>query len=161
MSSIREGKPSVLGDFHVVVTRDFFTSTAFRMNTVNTMTFILLLGQQDPLNFVSGQPIALDMVLRNYNRSEFHHLYPRAFLTATGVPAAEQGVLANFCFLSKADNTTLGGVAPSVYRSKMADDTDQILQRALCPPSLFDDDFPQFLIERGALLEAAAEAVMV
>lgn len=114
MGLLRDGRPNALGDFAAVVTRDFFATTAFRMNTVNTMTFILLLANQGPLDFVSGQPISLDTVLRRYNRNEFHHMYPRAFLTAQDVLANEQGVLANFCFLSKADNTTLGGGALGV-----------------------------------------------
>ncbi len=130
------------------------------MNTVNTTTFILLLAQQDPLNFVSGQPVPLSTVLRDYNRSEFHHMYPRAFLTKAGAPVAQQGVLANFCFLSKADNTTLGGVAPSAYKARMPAAVDGILRRALCPESLFSDDYGRFLAERGQILERAALAVL-
>lgn len=160
VSLLKEGRPNTLGDFPVVVRPDFFTSTEFRMNTVNTTTFILLLAQQGPLNFVSGQPVALAKVLREYNRSEFHHLYPRAFLTRVGVPVNQHSVLANFCFLSKADNATLGGDAPSVYRERMPAVVDEILGRALCPPSLFSNDYQQFLAERGELLKRAAEALM-
>jgi len=159
-SLLRRERPNALGDFPVVVTRDFFTSSAFRINTVNTTTFILLLAQHDPLNLVSGQPVALASVLRDYNRSEFHHLYPRAYLTSSGVPVAQQGVLANFCFLSKVDNTTLGGVAPSAYRARMSNAVDEVLRRALCPPSIFGDDYGRFLADRGELLERAAAAVM-
>jgi len=130
------------------------------MNTVNTTTFILLLAQHGPLNFVSGQPVPLARVLRDYNRSEFHHLYPRAFLGRAGIPLAQHGVLANFCFLSKADNTTLGGVAPSAYRARMPAAVDDVLRGALCPQSLFADDYPRFVADRGALLERAAAAVM-
>lgn len=160
MSLLRQERPNTLGDFAVVVTRDFFTSTAFRMKAVNTATFVLLLAQQDPLSFVSGQPITLDTVLRTYNRSEFHHLYPRAFLTGADVPVAQQSVLANFCFLSKADNVSLGGVAPSAYRARMPENSDEILRRCLCPISLFADDYDQFLAERGEMLERVAQEVI-
>ncbi len=160
ISLVRDQRPNTLGDFPVEIQENFFTSTSFRMNTVNTMTFILLLAQQSPLNFISGQPIALDSVLRSYNRSEFHHLYPRAFLTNENIPSREQSVLANFCFLSKADNIALGGPAPSVYVQGMAPEHEEILQRALCPPSLFDDDYERFLLERGEILERAAQALM-
>jgi hypothetical protein len=54
VSLLRQGRPNALGDFAVVVTRDFFKTSAFRLNTVNTTTFILLLAQQDPLNLSRG-----------------------------------------------------------------------------------------------------------
>ena len=132
MQALKTGRPNTLGDFSVLITSEFFKSTSFRLNSVNTKTFVLMLAQKDPLSFVSGQPVSLAEVLREYNRSEFHHLYPRAFLTDQQVPANDQSPLANFCFLSQADNVQLGGVAPSVYRARMPNDIADILDRALC-----------------------------
>ncbi len=156
MTLLKSNRPNTLGDFPVLVTREFFVQNAFRVNTVNTTTFVLMLAQRGPLNFVSGQPVALANVLRDYNRSEFHHLFPRAFLTSRGVQPAQHGPLANFAFLSKADNVALGGLAPSVYRDRMPQQVDEILEAALCPPSLFDDDYLTFLHDRGLLLEVFA-----
>lgn len=158
--ALKEGRPSALGDFPVLVGADFFTNNEFRVNSVNTKTFVLMLAQANPLNFVSGQPVPLADVLQNYNRSEFHHLYPRSYLTAQGVQASDQGPLANFCFLSKADNTTLGGVAPSAYRVRMADPVEPILASAACPPSLFDDDYVVFMHDRAAMLENMASRLI-
>jgi len=160
VAQLRDGKKSALGDFTVELPTDFFRVNTFRINTVNAKSLILMLAQQKPLNFVSGQPVALDRVLREYNRSEFHHLYPRSYLTGAGVSAKDQGFLANFAFLSKADNTELGGDAPRVYRSKMANNQDEILARALCPSSLFDDDYSKFVAERAEILAAEAERLM-
>lgn len=160
MSSLKTGRPNTLGDFPVLVTADFFLQNAFRVNTVNTITFVLMLAQKRPLNFVSGQPVALADVLRDYNRSEFHHLFPRAFLTSREVPAGQHGPLANFAFLSKADNVVLGGGAPSSYRTRMPAQVDNILAAALCPPNLFDDDYAAFLRDRGQLLEVFANELI-
>lgn len=157
---LKANRPNTLGDFPVLVTGEFFVQNAFRVNTVNTTTFVLMLAQRAPLNFVSGQPVALADVLRDYNRSEFHHLFPRAFLTACGVPPAQHGPLANFAFLSKTDNTALGGVAPSAYRARMPQQLDNILEAALCPPSLFGDDFQTFLRDRCLRLEAFANQLI-
>jgi hypothetical protein len=156
MAALRDGRATTIGDFPVLVTAESFLSSSFRINSVNTKTFVLMLAQKQPLSFVSGQPASLARVLREYNRSEFHHIYPRAYLTARDVPVAKQGPLANFCFLSKADNTTLGGEAPSVYRAQMPADIVEILERALCPASLLADDYEGFLTERAALLEEFA-----
>ena len=153
MAALREGQPTTIGDFPVLVTAESFIGSSFRTNTVNTKTFVLMLAQRQPLSFVSGQPISLASVLRDYNRSEFHHLFPRAYLTANAVPASKQGPLANFCFLSKADNTVLGGEAPSAYRNRMSENVDSILERSLCPAGIFDDDYDTFLSERANLLQ--------
>jgi hypothetical protein len=160
MEALKNNRPNTLGDFPVLVTHEFFTSTSFRINSVNTKTFVLMLAQTGPLSFVSGQPVSLAQVLREYNRSEFHHLYPRAFLSAQGVAANDQGPIANFCFLSKTDNMTLGGVAPSIYRERMPDDIDDVLDRAPCPTSLFNDNYSQFLSDRALILEQFANQLV-
>ncbi|MDZ4347828.1 MAG: hypothetical protein U1E51_35925, partial [Candidatus Binatia bacterium] len=160
MNALKDDRPNALGDFSVVVTRDYFSSNAFRINSVNTKTFVLLLAQCGPLNFVSGQPVSLGRVLREYNRSEFHHLFPRSYLGAEHGADADPNVLANFAFLSKVDNNTLGGGPPSSYRGKMPANIDEVLRAALCPDLLFADDYNKFLEARSQQLEKAAESLM-
>lgn len=157
---LKANRPNTLGDFAVLVNRDFFTQNVFRVNTVNSTTFVLMLAQKGPLSFISGQPVALNEVLRDYNRSEFHHLFPKAFLTTRGVPTEQQAPLANFAFLSKADNVALGGGAPSVYRERMPDEIDDILDAALCPPSLFADNYLTFINDRAQRLEEFANQLI-
>ncbi|MBK7782546.1 MAG: DUF262 domain-containing protein [Ardenticatenia bacterium] len=156
MNLLKQDRPNNLGDFATPVSQEFFTTNAFRVNSVNTTTFILMLAQQNPRSFVSGQPVAISEVLRTYNRSEFHHLFPRAYLTLHRVTPADQSQLVNFGFLSKADNTILGGAAPSEYLSHMPADVAPILAAALCPESLFSDDYELFRSERAVMLEHAA-----
>jgi hypothetical protein len=61
---------------------------------------------------------------------------------------------------SAQDNKDLGGVAPSKYRSKIpARRRAEILRRALCPPSLFSDDYERFKDDRAALLVEVAKAL--
>lgn len=92
-----------------------------------------------------------------YNRNEFHHCYPRKYLKSQGRETAEINSVANFVFMSSADNKTLGGVAPSEYRSKMSSDAERrILAQALCPSELFDDDYDAFLAARTGILLSAA-----
>lgn len=153
MVALKEGRASTLGEFPVLVTEEFFLTSTFRINSVNTKTFVLFLAQFDPLTFISGAPVSLAEVLRRYNRSEFHHLFPRAFLTMKGYDTRQQNPLANFCFLSKADNMKLGGEVPSEYREKMEGNIDSILDHALCPKTLFEDNYDEFLGERSRLLE--------
>lgn len=148
-----------LGSFPVNLTEEFFTDNVFGMGNVNTKTFILMLAQMHPRSFVSGVTLDLSEKLRSSNRTEFHHLMPRSFLKATGQNARSDSALANFAFLSRADNRQLGGVAPSVYRSKMALNWEEIAAAAVCPKSLFADDYGVFLNERAKMLLALAASL--
>ena len=81
---------------------------------------------------------------------------PRSFLKSSGQTETNDSVLANFAFLSRADNRQLGGVAPSAYRGKMAANLEEILTAAVCPDSLFDDNYSKFVVERAQLLSEEA-----
>ncbi|MBW4715760.1 DUF262 domain-containing protein [Saccharothrix obliqua] len=160
-AKLRRGERSALADVVAEVDSGFFTEQTFNVATVHTKVFVLLIAQSGPLSFVSGTPISLGTVLQAYNRNEFHHLYPKKFLRDQGRATHEIGMLANFVFMSSADNKTLGGVAPSVYRSRMdSAATPKIIERTLCPASLFDDDFDIFVAERASVLVDAAKKLM-
>jgi hypothetical protein len=156
IAALKNRLNSKLADVVAAVGTEFFRDNVFKINTVSTKTFVLLLAQRNPLSFVTGAPITLRESLKEYNRNEFHHLFPRAFLRTTQQTAYDNSCLANFCFLSKTDNNRLGGNPPSVYRQFMPDNVDPILERALCPLSLFSDDFQLFVDERAAMLAAEA-----
>lgn len=164
IKKLRDEQDSRLDIFQAAVGADFFTENSFRIDTVNTKTFVLALANRGPLTFVSGGPIDLEKVLRDYNRNEFHHLYPRAYVrelqNGPDPPKNDMNCLANFCFMSRADNETLGGSAPSVYKAKMPVDPgllNDVLDRALCPYSLFDDNFDNFILARAQRLAEEAK----
>lgn len=91
---------------------EFFTKNKFRIGSVDSQSFILLLAQKRPLSFISGSPISLEEALRDCNRNEFHHIYPRAYLRDNLIKDYDFDCLANICFLSRAENKELGGVSP-------------------------------------------------
>jgi hypothetical protein len=152
MEKLRDMVPSNLGSIPVNLTEEFFTDNVFGMGNVNTKSFILMLAQAQPKSFISGVPLDLSEKLRSSNRTEFHHLMPRSFLKTSSQNAKSDSALANFAFLSRADNRQLGGVAPSVYRGKMAPNWEEITAAAICPTSLFADDYSVFLNERAKML---------
>src|SRR5262249_10982886 len=94
MVRLKTGQPTTLDNIHVTVTKEFFLSS-FRVGAAATKTFVLLLANNGPRSLVSGKNIDLDKVLQRYNRSEFHHIYPRAFLRELGVPDTTINVLGN------------------------------------------------------------------
>lgn len=161
IQKVKQKQPSTLGNFTVTVDSNLFKVNRFRISTVITKTFVLMLAQKSPLSFISGSPITLRDALRDYNRNEFHHLYPRAFLRASNQTAYDDSCIANFCFLSKSDNNQIGGNAPSVYSNIMPQVfIDEILERAICPETLLDDDFKKFIDDRSEMLALEANKLV-
>jgi hypothetical protein len=150
---LRASGTSALADIPTSLDAEWFVDNRFSISAVNTKTFILLLAQADPLTFVSGSAVDLGNVLQTYNRNEFHHLFPRAFLAAHGRQSDDINRLANFAIINSVDNKTLGGAAPSVYRAKMSPARmPAILERAVCPEVLFTDDYAAFIDVRAEML---------
>jgi hypothetical protein len=161
MTALRTKGTSSIDSFSASVSEDYFLEQSFTIGTVHTKTLILLLANKSPKSFISGAPVDLGPVLQAYNREEFHHLMPRSFLKTAGRTTAEINRLANFAIISADDNKQLGGVAPSIYKSKMpAPSIDGILEAALCPHSLFDDDYDAFIRARAKALTDNALALM-
>jgi hypothetical protein len=156
MHELRENGDSDIGDFQPNVGTQFFKWNDFGITSVNTKTFILMLAQNNPLSFQSGAPIDLHNKLKEANRTEFHHLMPRSFVKKSGQRETLVSSLANFAFLSRADNRFLGGEPPSVYRKKMPANLGDILERSFVPNSLFEDDLVKFIEERAAILTQEA-----
>ncbi len=160
MKQLRLKASTALDQISASVDADFFTEQTFTIGTVHTKTLILLLANARPLSFISGARVDLGPVLQGYNREEFHHLMPRSFLKGSKT-TSEVNRLANFAIISAIDNKILGGVAPSLYKSKMpAASIDRILAAAHCPHSLFDDDFDSFLEARALRLRDYSRSLM-
>lgn len=157
IEKLKRGERSGLAELPLTIDETFFSRQVFNLRTVNSRTFILMLAQKRPLSFVSGREVSLADVLQHYNRREFHHLFPRAYLQERGYDHSAINALANFVFMTSFENKVLGGVAPSVYRERMAKkELPEVLERGVCPPTLFKDDFDSFVEERSERLAKLA-----
>lgn len=152
IKKLKDGQASNLENLSPQINSETFKAEKFIMNSVMTKTFILMLSTNSPINFINGSPIDLAAKLRDCNRKEFHHLMPRAFLRSSEQNQYSENCLANFCFISRADNRQLGGDKPSIYRSKMTGNVETIIQSHICPNALFDDNYEQFINNRTELL---------
>lgn len=153
MLKLKSNQPSNLAAIPVNINEDFFIKNIFSMGTVNTKTFILMLAQNKPKSFVTGSPITLSSVLKEYNRNEFHHIYPKAFLKGEADLNYSDSCFANFCFMSRVDNKTLGGVAPSIYKGNMPSNPKTILDSAFIEEGvLFADNYNEFVEYRTNVL---------
>jgi hypothetical protein len=166
MRRLRNGKEHSLGTFPADVEVRYFLENSFRMNSARTATFVNMLAQFRPRSFISGNYVNLENVLQAYNKAEFHHVMPKAYLERAYPQAnsAAANCLANFCFLSRTDNSKIRAKAPSAYRALMPDNNRtvaEILETALIDPAaLFSDDFPTFITSRVNRLVHEARKLM-
>ena len=159
---LKNGQPSTLDHIETTVNEEYFRNS-FRVGAAATKTFVLLLANNEPRSLLSGKAVDLDKVLQRYNRSEFHHIYPRAFLREIGIPDEHINVLGNFCFLSAAENKSVGRKRPSVYVKELVGDDkgrDEALASAFCRGSEFNDDYSAFLKERCDRLAQFARSLI-
>ncbi|MBD1937728.1 DUF262 domain-containing protein [Microcoleus sp. FACHB-68] len=156
VQNLKAGKPHKLENFDVSLETSFFLKNSFRMSTVATKTFILLLAQGKPLNFISGTSISLEKVLSQGNRNEFHHIFPKDYLEKLNRYKDEQiNCLANFSLLARADNNKIKNKPPSQYRTLMPADSQtfqKIIATHFCHTNAFTDDYDSFLKLRAELL---------
>ncbi len=160
MKSLKNGTMSYVDSMDIDIPSEFFKKNVFRTTTANTKTFVLMLSNNSPRSFVSSKAIDLESVLQAYNRSEFHHIYPKASFRSE---ADDQvNILANFCFISAAENKKIGKKLPSVYLDELIpiDGREALLSSAFCHASDFDDDFAGFIDRRNARLLQHAQKLI-
>ena len=89
-------------------------------------------------------------------------MMPKDFLKTSEQRDYGENILANLCFLSRADNRTLGGAAPSVYRAHMPQDqakVESILATAVATDCLFGDAYKPFVERRANDLTVLAKSL--
>jgi len=136
------------------ISEHYFLTNKFLMGSVNTKSFVLLLSQMSPKSLISGSKITLSSVLKDYNRNEFHHIYPKAYVSKLDKIEFDVNCLANFCILSRADNKKIDCKKPSDYRKEyLPDNATEILNSNLIDESkLIADNFNEFVENRAKSL---------
>jgi len=162
IQKLKNGEVNTFGEISHDLSNDFFKANYFRLASANTKTFILMLANNNPKTFLSCSSIDLDKVLQKYNRAEFHHIYPKAYLRDLNTSDEKINCLANFCFLNTSENKKIGRKKPSEYITIMPNDDDlkEILTNAFCPQEFCNDNFDKFVDERAELLATFAKQLM-
>jgi hypothetical protein len=114
----------------------------FRKNNSRSAAFVLAMAKYGPRNITNGAPVDTAQALSVYNKKQFHHIYPEAFLKRTR-PEVERSQLLNFCILAAAENGKVSDSDPNVYIRHYVDelgaDADAVYRSNLMPePSNFD-----------------------
>jgi hypothetical protein len=137
---------------------------AFRSNVSRSRAFILALASRNPKNLTNGLDVDVVYALSSYNRKEYHHFYPKAFLAATHKDA-KCNSLVNYVMLTSHSNKEISDSAPSIYVPKLVDSlglgADGVFESNLLPkPSAFDYErasFDDFCTARGEIISSYIE----
>jgi hypothetical protein len=79
-----------------------------------TLGYFALLRLQRPRYLEDGEEIPLDPSSRS-NRSDKHHIFPRALLSRVGLSATDYNQLPNICYVVARENQSIGAKAPATY----------------------------------------------
>ncbi len=136
---------------------------AWRINSTISKATICLLAQFSPRSFISNAPIDLGQTLAAYNSREFHHIYPKAYLTAQGLTFSQANVVANICMIIADDNKAISDKGPSVYFPELpAKHRTEVFDSAIIAKDFRDGSKPyaDFIAKRSQLLAAVAEEMI-
>lgn len=139
--------------------KNFFIKNKFSPTNINTKTFICMLSSEDPKSFISGSKISVSAKIHTSVKTEYHHIHPRKHLERLGVKDGDINCLANFCFLTKADNLKIRDKAPEEYKLLITSGLNEVLEKAVCPADTLDTDYKTFLKNRNTLLIQKAESL--
>lgn len=157
IKSIRNKNYSDLVEYKVTVNEIDLIKTKFSKANSITRALLLLMAQFTPKDLAKNINVDLNNALSKYNRKEFHHIFPNAFLREKGFSKDDIFSLVNFCFLPSDSNKLISKKSPSDYFFSIInqDSFNEILQSNLFPldKSIYmKDDYEKFLERRSELI---------
>lgn len=138
-----------------------FLKNSFSSANANSKTLISMLNQLKPHSLISGAAIDLSKVLKKGSKHEYHHIFPKNYLSKLSTPSSQINCLANICFLTRSDNNTIKDKSPETYNQSInPSHREKYLESALIPIDFNTDSFEDFLENRIKLLTSLAEKLM-
>lgn len=136
------------------VTSEQLRNTRLMKSNPFSRAFIVLLANKAPKNLVNGSIVDTGIALSAFNKKEYHHIFPEAFLERKHVDSEKIGTLCNFCLLPADSNKLVSDKAPSDYFQTLVPKSSykDILESNLLPIKVDiykKDDYEDFLIERS------------
>lgn len=160
MEKLAEGK--AIFDEVAKVSPDIFRKT-WRVNSTVAKASICMLAQMEPRSFLTGALVDLGVAMSAYNAREFHHIYPKAHLSAQGIQFHQSNIIANICLLSSSDNRAISDESPVTYMAKIPGDKKaDIAAGAVIPMEVFSGtkSYADFIAARSVALAATAEKLI-
>ncbi|MES2373848.1 MAG: DUF262 domain-containing protein [Bacteroidota bacterium] len=154
---IRNNKFEDVESVKYSVSANELIETSFSKANAITRAFLLLMAQHMPIDLIKNTKIDIAQALSKYNRKQYHHIFPNAFLKKQGFPHGKIFSLVNFCFLPADSNKKISKKSPSDYFFSLIpqDVFNTILGSNLIPlkKELYQkDNYNDFLLKRAELI---------
>lgn len=138
-------------------TAQIWTTRQFRSNNAHAKLLAIVLSHREPVDLLTGQRIETGSALAWTNQKEFHHFFPRDYLSSRGVVPQRINSLANIVMLTSDSNKKITNRPPSEYlpdvEAALGDRLSDALDRNLISPDAFEaakaNDFESFLALRA------------
>lgn len=138
-----------------------FEKSPFSSISANGRVLILMLNTMSPKSFLSGANVDLDDVLKKGSKHEYHHIFPQKYLERIGFERKDINILANICFLTRADNNSIKDKSPHEYLQEIPKERRQeYLSTALCPADTGELEYEDFVKKRAKILYEKAKQLM-
>jgi hypothetical protein len=117
---VRQDDYSGVLTYNYTVIAEELIDTKFTKGSPLSRAFLLLMAQFTPLDLVKNAKIDLSKSLSTFNRKEYHHVFPRAFLNKRGLSTEKMNTTMNFCFLPADSNKKISRKEPSDYFQQLS-----------------------------------------
>jgi hypothetical protein len=143
-----------------------WTAEQYRRGSARTKALALLLATAGPRDLRSGFRINTGVSLAMANEMQYHHFFPRRWLSSEGVADAEANVLANIVLLTAISNQLITDHSPSAYLTFEMDvcGKDEMAERlatSLVSKPAFEaalsNNYAEFIATRADMLLSHAE----
>lgn len=154
---IRKNDFNEINKIRYNVTKNELIETKFSKANPLTRAFLLLMAQKQPLDLIKNTKIDIALSLSKYNRKQYHHIFPNAFLKKQGFPYNKIFSVTNFCFLPADSNKKISQKSPSDYFFNLIPKSNynEILTSNFIPLTkdlYVNDNYNDFLDKRAELI---------
>lgn len=154
---IRNNDFSEVSKMRYTITESELIETKFSKANSLTRAFLLLMAQNHPIDLVKNTKIDVVSSLSKYNRKQYHHIFPNAYLKRQGFPQSKIFSLTNFCFLAADSNKKISQKSPSDYFFTLIpqNDFNSIITSNIIPlrKELYqNNNYNDFLAKRAELI---------
>ena len=166
MRNLASGLDAKISSYSSELSADILVNLKFTKSHPYTRALLLLLAQRAPLDLTNGSAVDLGESLSSFNRKEYHHIFPRAFLRARGVTADKANSLCNFCFLPAGSNKRISSKQPSDYIFNLVPESNrkQILESNMMPLRMeiySNNNYDDFISNRAQLIGQFVDSLVV
>lgn len=103
--------PTIFGE---IPGSDRLLKAPFRTANSRSRAFMLALAMRKPRNITNGATIDVAEALSAFNRKQFHHIFPTAYLKRSS-EKGERNSLVNICMLAASENNRVRDADPHIY----------------------------------------------